>query len=167
MTDQTVPQNGTNGNQAILALDLGSKTGWALRHTNGQITSGVVEFKPGRFEGGGMSFLRFLGWLDEVLAFAGPIQSICFEEVRRHLGTTAAHVYGGFLAHLTAWAEKRGIPYQGIPVGTIKLHATGKGNAGKALVIAAMTAKGHHPADDNEADALALLHLVLDRGVTS
>ena len=114
-----------------------------------------------------MTFLRFKKWLDEVLGFAGSIQSVYFEEVRRHLGTTAAHVYGGFLAHLSAWAEDRGIPYQGIPVGTIKKHATGKGNAGKQAVIAAMKAKGHNPCDDNESDALALLHLVLDREVTS
>ncbi|MDH1428274.1 hypothetical protein N5J23_17280 [Comamonas aquatica] len=45
-----------------------------------------------------------------------------------------------------------------MPVGTIKKHATGKGNAGKEDVIAAMRARGHAPADDNEADALALLH---------
>ena len=167
MTDQTVPQNGANGNKTILALDLGSKTGWALKQADGTITSGVVAFKPGRFEGGGMTFLRFKKWLDEVLAFAGPIQSIAFEEVRRHLGTTAAHVYGGFLAHLSAWAEDRGIPYQGIPVGTIKKHATGKGNAGKQAVIEAMRKRGHKPVDDNESDALALLHLVLDQEVTS
>lgn len=167
MADKTVPQNGANGNQAILALDLGSKTGWALKQADGQIASGMVAFKPGRFEGGGMAFLRFKGWLDEVLAFAGPIKFICFEEVRRHLGTTAAHVYGGFLACLTSWCEARKIPYQGIPVGSIKKHATGKGNAGKAQIIAAMKMKGHQPADDNEADALALLYLVLNREVTS
>ena len=34
---------------------------------------------------------------------------------------------------------------------------TGKGNADKAAVIAAMRARGFRPADDNEADALALL----------
>jgi Holliday junction resolvasome RuvABC endonuclease subunit len=45
-----------------------------------------------------------------------------------------------------------------VPVGTIKKHATGKGNAGKHDVIAAMRAMGHPVADDNEADALALLH---------
>lgn len=149
----------------ILSMDLGSKTGWALRQTDGQITSGVVEFRPGRFEGGGMAFLRFKGWLDEVLAFAGPLKAVYFEEVRSHAGTTAAHVYGGFLAHLTAWCEKRKIPYQGVPVGSIKRHATGKGNANKQAVIQAMKAKGHTPADDNQADALALLHLVLDREV--
>ena len=36
------------------------------------------------------------------------------------------------------------------------LH-TGRGNADKAAVIAAMQARGFRPADDNEADALALL----------
>ena len=167
MAVETVPQNGANRNGSILALDLGQKTGWALRQADGTITSGMVEFKPGRFEGGGMAFVRFKGWLDEVAAFAEPLKSVHFEEVRRHIGTTAGHVYGGFLAHLTAWAEAKEIPYQGIPVGTIKRHATGKGNASKAAMINAMRAKGYQTADDNEADALALLHLVLDREVKS
>ncbi len=78
-------------------------------------------------------------------------------EVRRHIGTDAAHVFGGLLATLTSWAELNRIPYEGVPVGTIKRFATGKGNADKAAVIAAMEARGFRPADDNEADALALL----------
>ena len=49
-------------------------------------------------------------------------------------------------------------------MGTIKRHATGKGNAGKAEVIAAMKALGHPVTDDNEADALALLHWALAQG---
>lgn len=167
MAVRTLPQYEADGNGSILALDLGSKTGWALRQTDGTISSGVVEFRPGRFEGGGMPFLRFKGWLDEVLAFTGQIRGVWLEEVRAHAGTTAAHVYGGFLAHLTAWAEQHKIPYQGIPVGTIKKSATGKGNAGKVAMINAMKARGYRPADDNEADALALLHFVLDREVMS
>ena len=77
----------------------------------------------------------------------------------------AAHAYGGFLAHLTAWCEHHRIPYQGVPVGTIKKHATGLGNASKAAMIAAMQAKGYPVTDDNEADALALLHWALAQGV--
>ena len=50
-------------------------------------------------------------------------------------------------------------------MGTIKKHATGKGNANKAAMIATMQALGFQPADDNEADALALLHLAMARGV--
>ena len=148
----------------ILALDLGTNTGWALRSRDGSIVSGTIAFRPGRFEGAGMTFLRFRSWLDEITALAHGLDAVVFEEVRRHAGTTAAHVYGGFLAHLTAWCEQQRVTYQGVPVGTIKRHATGKGNAGKEAVIAAMKAKGHQPADDNEADALAILDWALSQG---
>lgn len=43
----------------ILALGLGQRTGWAVRSRDGAIASGVQEFRPGRFEGGGMIWLRF------------------------------------------------------------------------------------------------------------
>jgi hypothetical protein len=149
---------------AILALDLGQKTGWAVRNADGAIASGTVEFKPGRFEGGGMVFLRFRAWLQEVDEAAGGTRAVYFEEVRSHRGVAAAHAYGGFLAHLTAWAEANRIPYRGIPVATIKRHVTGRGNADKDAVIAAVRALGFDPADDNEADALALLDWALRTG---
>ena len=146
----------------ILALDLGTTTGWAMRLADGVVVSGTMEFRSGRYEGGGMRFLRFRSWLDHLLDGAKAIDLIHFEEVRRHAGTDAAHIYGGFLAHLSAWCEFKHIPYQGVPVGTIKRHATGKGNAGKDAVIAAMRARGFNPEDDNEADALAVLTWAID-----
>ena len=142
----------------ILALDLGTTTGWALRGSDGHITSGSESFRPQRFEGGGMRFLRFKRWLTELKAVTNGIDALHFEEVRRHVSTDAAHAYGGFLATLTAWCEHHQIPYQGVPVGTIKKHATGKGNASKDEMVASARARGHAPVDDNEADALALLH---------
>ena len=151
-----VPHVGGAGN-VILAIDLGTTTGWALRTTSGVILSGSRGFRPHRFEGGGMRYLRFVAWLDSVHEHAGRLDAVYFEEVHRHTATDAAHVFGGFLAALTAWCEQREIPYAGVPVGTIKLFATGKGNAGKAGVIAAMQARGFNPTDDNEADALAIL----------
>jgi len=140
-----------------LALDLGTTTGWAVRGRDGVITSGTQSFRPGRFEGGGMRYLRFKHWLTELKNLSDGLDAVYFEEVRRHAGVDAAHAYGGFMGQLTAWCEHHGIPYQGVPVGTIKRHATGKGNAGKAAVIAAVRGRGYNPADDNEADALALL----------
>jgi len=142
----------------ILALDLGTTTGWALRDREGQISHGYTSFRPQRFEGGGMRYLRFKRWLTEIKGIAGDIHALYFEEVRRHAGVDAAHIYGGLMATLTAWCEHHDIPYQGVPVGAIKRHATGRGNAGKDEVISAMQAKGHPVTDDNEADALALLH---------
>ena len=70
--------------------------------------------------------------------------------------------YGGLMASLTSWGELRGIPYEGVPVGTIKRHATGKGNAPKQAMIDAARAKGFSPEDDNEADAIAILLWALD-----
>ena len=141
----------------ILALDLGTQTGWALISRDGTINSGSQSFKPQRFEGGGMRFLRFKRWLTDIKEFDSGIDQVAFEEVRRHAGVDAAHAYGGFLGQLTAWCEHHQIPYQGVPVGTIKKHATGKGNASKEEMIRAVRANGHQPNDDNEADALALL----------
>lgn len=146
----------------FLALDLGTQTGWALTTQDGCIISGSQSFQPQRFEGGGMRFLRFKRWLTEIKQASQSIDAVYFEEVRRHAGVDAAHVYGGFLGHLTAWCEHHQIPYQGIPVGTIKKHATGKGNASKAEMIACARDQGHSPCDDNEADALALLHWAID-----
>ena len=145
----------------ILALDLGTRTGWALTARDGRITSGTEHFKPQRFEGGGMRYLRFKRWLAEIKQCSDGIDTVFMEEVRRHAGVDAAHAYGGFLATLTSWCEHHQIPYQGVPVGTIKKFATGRGNASKGEMIAAMKARGHLPADDNEADALALLHWAL------
>jgi len=143
--------------QTILTLDLGTTTGWALRSRDETIASGTESFKPHRFEGGGMRFLRFKRWLGELRNSAERLDAVYFEEVRRHAGVDAAQIYGGFMAHLTAWCEHHQIPYQGVPVGTIKKHTTGKGNADKEAIIAVVRARGFFPADDNEADALALL----------
>jgi len=145
------------GAKTVLALDLGTTTGWALRGFDGLITSGTVSFKPSRFDGGGMRYLRFQNWLSEMDRLVGPIATIYFEEVRRHVGTDAAHVFGGLMAVLTAWAELRGVPYQGVPVGTIKKSATGRGNAPKQAMIDSARARGFTPKDDNEADAIAIL----------
>lgn len=101
-----------------------------------------------------MRFVRFKNYLNEV-SRTTKIEAVYFEEVRRHLGTDAAHIYGGIIATLCAWCEENKIPYHGIPVGVVKKHATGKGNADKEMMVEAARAKwpDHAFTDDNEADA--------------
>jgi hypothetical protein len=147
---------------SILALDLGTTTGWAVRTSRCRIVHGTAEFRPSRFEGGGMRYLRFGKWLDQTLEITGGIDAVYFEEIRRHIGTDASHVHGGLLATLTSWCEAQSIPYSGVPVGTWKRYACGKGNAGKDEVIAAMRELGFKPADHNEADAIAILLWALE-----
>ena len=149
-----------------LCLDCGTTTGWALgewRDYNNEphpiITSGTMAFKPQRWEGGGMRYLRFVEWLQEI--HRSGFDAVFYEEVRMHNSTDAAHVYGGFMGHLTSWCEAHKIPYDGVPVGTIKKHITGRGNANKRLVMISVEHLGYSPKDDNEADAIALCDYVL------
>ena len=151
------------GGLKVLALDLGTKTGWASLNAAGQIHSGVENFKPSRFESSGMRFHKFRQWLTESKARLNGIDLVVFEEVRRHAGVDAAHAYGGFMGNLQSWCEHHQIDYGSTAVGTIKKFITGKGNAGKQAVIHAVKALGHNPEDDNEADAIALLHYAIQQ----
>lgn len=148
-----------------LALDLGTQTGFAVGQLTFQpstVTSGSISFKPKKFASFGRRMKDFEAWLDRIHTL-DPIDDVVFEEVRRHRGTDAAHIYGGFLATLTNWCDANVLPFKGEPVGTIKKHATGKGNAQKDQMIAAAVKWGFSPKDDNEADALALLRMRLEQ----
>lgn len=159
----------------ILALDLGTACGWALRGDNrappgraavsgyrdadlNETYHGTFDLRAGQHSGGGMRYLKFRR---ELTNFIGLVDEVTYEIVRRHVGTAAAHVYGGLLGILTAWCEENKIPYEGKTVQEIKKFATGKGNADKFQVIKAVEGWGFQPKNDNEADAIALLRLRL------
>jgi Holliday junction resolvasome RuvABC endonuclease subunit len=152
----------SSARDVILALDLGTITGYAIAGADGGITSGTAEFRLDRWQSGGMRFLRFKRWLTEIKNQAGGLDLVVYEQVRKHAGVDAAHSFGGWLAILTAWCDHHDIAYQGVPVGTIKRFITGKGNADKTAVIEAVRARGFKPADDNEADAIAILLWAID-----
>lgn len=146
----------------LLALDLGTKTGWASQSEgSAAFTSGVQKFANDRFSGGGMRYLKFEKWL---LDMPQPSQ-VVFEEVRRHRGTDAAHVYGGLMAVLTKHCEANKIPYAGVPVGTIKKYWTKNGGCSKDAMIKEAVNRGFDPIDDNESDALALIHYWIEKGM--
>lgn len=156
-------------NANILALDLGTTMGWALGLRDGKLRSGSESFAARRNEGPGQRWLKFQAWLGQQYHAAGELQAIYYELVMAHGGgkgkdgnprgmnVAAAHAYGGFEAFLQAFADRNRIRLVGVGVGTIKKSATGRGNAKKEDVIAAMRARGHRVIDDNHGDALALL----------
>jgi Holliday junction resolvasome RuvABC endonuclease subunit len=145
---------------SLLALDLGTNMGYAI-NSNGVTMSGSVNFKPGKFDGGGIRFLKFRRWLDQIHA-ASPITEVCYEAVRAHTAIDAAHIYGALMGVLQVWCEEYNVPYSGVAVSTIKKFAAGKGNASKDEVIAAVKRLwGFDPKSSDEADAIALLHFKL------
>lgn len=141
----------------ILALDPATKIGWA--HSCG--ASGVWDLSIRRDESGGMRFIRLRAKLDEILKSEG-IDVLVFEAAR-HAGPKmqgALVVQAEIQGVLKHWAESvDDLEYRGFSPSEIKKHATGKGNASKAMMIEAAQEKFGAIRDDNEADALWLLDL--------
>ena len=140
----------------IAFFDLGTTCGYAVGKPR-NITSGDWDLKPTRFESWGMRLIKFRRRL-ESLHDIYQLKAIGYEEVHRHMGTDAAHCYGAYLGVLQVFCLEKDIPFEGVPVGTIKKFWTGKGSANKSDMIAAAHTRGFEPASDNEADALAGLH---------
>lgn len=143
----------------ILAIDIGTQTGWARCTRDGRVHSGTENFAPHRLEPAGQRWIKFRHFLTDQAVAAGEIHVVYFEDVKQHAGTLAAHVYGGFLAMLEAWCAANRVPLRPVGVGVVKKHWTGKGNADKAAMCDEARARGFRPKDDNEADALAILSL--------
>lgn len=143
--------------QTFLAVDLGTATGWALRTGEGAIVSGTWRLLP-KPKGAhpGLRYANLFHVLEKTVP-EGPLV-VHYEDVKRHLGTQAAHVYGGLLAMLQYWCFARSCECHGVGVGQIKKFWTGNGSATKGHMIAEARARGFEPDDDNEADAIALLH---------
>lgn len=144
----------------ILAIDIGTTTGWARSSRAGTIASGSEKFAPGRMEKPGHRWLKFRAFLNEQRVQAGgDIGAVYIEDVKNHAGVLAAHCYGGFLACLEMWCASNNVPLRPVGVGQVKKHWTGAGNADKLAMVETARAKGFRPKDNNEADALAILSL--------
>lgn len=150
----------------ILAVDLGTKTGWALHGEyslkgDPVIQSGSVNLQEKSKDYPGLKFFRFRKFLDDLATSHLRIDAVYYEHVPRHNGVAAAHFYGALWGVLSIWCHEKSIPCRGLNVSLVKSHATGKGNSNKEVMMAAARAKGWAFADDNEADALWILDLAI------
>jgi len=156
---------------AVLAIDPGTKCGWALRR-DGDLTSGVWDLLPTRKTKHHTRWLNLWSCLDEI----GPVSCVAYELVMAHpsagaklgrkgpgFNTRAAHVYGGIVAVIEMWADHRKVLVMGEHVGRIKKHATERGNATKLSMLEAARKRwpDQSVATHDQADALWLLDLVM------
>lgn len=113
----------------ILGLDLGLSCGWAVREADGNVISGVWDFHDDP-----QFIYNFIQRLEETTLYEPT--HVAYEDVKRHMGTLAAHVYGAF-KHAIPCADLDGAEERLVPlaVKSIKKFATGNGNADKALMI--------------------------------
>lgn len=171
-----------HGAGAVLALDIANKTGWAMHRAAGRMGSGVADFTPEKGEVDAKRWHRFYNWLDSLNDRAEGLEAVYFEEIN-FIGTSVqnARIKFGFEAILLLWCAFNNVPYEGVPVGTIKKFITGSGDAPKTkkdmerrnkkakrqymgiTVEEGLTARGFKFKDHNQADAVALLLLGLER----
>lgn len=153
-------------NRCVLALDLATQTGWALLAA-GVVTSGSQSFH--RYKGSqsrpaehvGQPYLNFQRWLRERIQTDKP-DLIAYEEPMGHMKNAAAtNILHGFRALVMLNSAYHGVRVQGYPQPTVKKFATGKGNAKKPEMVAWAVRTAGACTDENEADALAVLHLHL------
>jgi Holliday junction resolvasome RuvABC endonuclease subunit len=137
----------------VLGIDLGTdSTGWVVLETRKTMTTpiclaaGSFNCSHSTYEGSGMRPFRFRMAAEALLLTHQP-DVVVYEDVRRHEGTAAAHVYGmlkNALLEVCEWrsdslegqamAPGEPVPVTCIGVGTWKNALLGNGRASKKQV---------------------------------
>lgn len=146
-------------NKNILALDIGTKTGFAILLRSGETFSGTQNFSLRKNDHTALRWINFRTWLTEIMV-RYSINAVVYEDVRRHSATRAGHVYGALKAIMEMACYVHKCELAGFGVGRIKKFATGKGNASKNEMMAAID-ESVDLIDDNHADAIHLLNYAL------
>lgn len=137
----------------ILALDVATKTGWAVDGT-----SGTWDFKPRKGESVGMRTVRLKAAVREMIKL-NEIDLVVYERAAG-VHKNSIIVESEMIGALVCFLLEEKINYTCYSAKEIKKYATGNGNAGKLLMIKAANEKlGYTGNDDNEADALWLYQL--------
>lgn len=138
--------------KTVLGLDLGTNCGYSYCFINTKIESktrihaGQLDLSAGPYDSGAIRFIR----LRQFLSAIKP-DLICYEDVKytpsgqgfMSVGAIIARAapacewFGALKATVSTWAEENNVPCSGVPIGTIKKRATGKGNANKVDIIKA------------------------------
>ncbi len=143
----------------LLALDLGTSCGFAI-YEDGKFASGTKKLRVDK-KAFGSRFLDFRNWLLQIIALY-DVQEIYFERFYGHIGTEAAHVYGGLMYTLATVCLELNLKRVGFSVQMIKKFMTGKGNATKEEMISASKSRVFNPKTHDEADAVAIMLLALN-----
>ena len=148
-----VEANKVSLTSTVLGLDLGTNCGYSYcfvknkMETPPRVYAGQLDLSAGAYDSGAIRFIRLRHFLSAIKP-----DMIAYEDVRYTppAGTgfmsagallaraaPACEWFGALKATVCTWAEENGVPCIGMPIGTIKKRATGKGNANKVDIIKA------------------------------
>jgi Holliday junction resolvasome RuvABC endonuclease subunit len=142
----------------LLALDLATRTGWALQEGL-RYESGYESFAIGRGESPGMRYVAFNRWLN--LIVPPTLELVVYEQPFAMRSGQAAEIALGFATRVQELCAQRHIEHSAVNGSRLKKWATGHGNAKKTDMMEAVARRWRRVDDDNEADAVALLHYAL------
>jgi len=163
--------------KTILALDLGTTTGWAYRSRSGGITAGswllmtdeaITKAAKTRMDRRLDARIPVLHsklvsvWRDQTLnepGFENPVDFLVFEDVQFSRYTKQTQLWASFRAVVWLYCRNYNIQVDCCPVTTLKKFGTGSGKANKDFMMqeAARLFPNVPIVDDNCADALHLL----------
>lgn len=146
--------------KTLLALDPGTRCGWAVAEGGQIVNSGTWLLAPPRGASPGVRYLLLLARMDEVL-FAYPKLSLVVAEAAHHRGGAATEYAAGVITHAQSWCardyndatRKQTIEFLTLHSAKVKKLATGKGNASKEEMMAAALREWGRDYDSDEADA--------------
>jgi len=139
----------------ILAIDPATISGWALSKE----IYGTWNLHTRTDESWGMKLIRFRSKLTEILEAYPEIKVIAYERPAGR-NTRAIITQSKIIGIIESVVIDYELEYIAFSASEIKKFATGKGNCGKpAMIEAAKKLYNYLGSDDNEADALHLLHL--------
>lgn len=131
----------------LLALDLGTKTGYAYSGRDGKLICGTRRLsKPKEItmakklrmdRRGDPRFFALLWWM-KAMHVENALDYILFEDVQFSSTTMQTQLWTAFRSAVWLMSEYEGIQIDCVPVGTLKKFATGNGAADKAAMARAL-----------------------------
>jgi Holliday junction resolvasome RuvABC endonuclease subunit len=144
---------------AVLALDLGTHCGFALRKESRVVKSGENTFDKKKDDDDGERLFRYLQWLRYEVR-SNNVKLITYEEVNFVSSQLQHRLWCGWMTSTLLVAKIEKVAVRGFATNVVKLAASGHGAAGKPRMMAA--AKSHFGLgvlpEENEADALCVLY---------
>ena len=139
-----------------LALDIAVSTGWA-GHLDDEVKHGTVDYREAAKRGLGCLGYHFHGWLADMV-HTYDIETLFIERPFGH-GTNADRLKGMvMIAHTVAYAHDVKVKeYAASQIRKALIGCSPKRTIAKKMIMAWAGEQGFNPANDDEADAIALL----------
>lgn len=150
----------------VLALDLATKFGWAFGSGGEHPRSGSVALPIYRPRDA--RFAAYSDWLADAITTFQPSR-IVYEAplpapgVPNATNQETARILLGMAAITDLIAWRRDVPCFDVNLSSVRAHFCNSGRAKKPEVIRTCHLRGWSPADDNEADALAIWDYALSQ----